>query len=214
MPASGRPPSLAVRGPKAVACTAVAVAGLAALSACSTSRSSSAAPGTASAAASSPAQPSGPAPAGATAPGQTSPAAAGAPVACPASGAYLTAVRTGRQPATDRVVFEFAGNAPSSYAVTRVSQVVADGSGKPVTIAGQSFLRVTFRGASAVCPPTGHATYPGPASLAPRLPQVQALAAAGDFEGYLSWGIGLATKASYRAYTLTAPYRVVIDVSR
>src|SRR5215472_12042051 len=213
MPASGRPPALAVRGPKAVACTAVAVAGLAALSACGTSPSSLA-PGTASAAASSPAQPSGPAPAGATAPGQTSPAAAAAPVACPASGSYLTAVRIGRQPTTDRVVFEFAGNAPSSYAVTRVSQVVTDGSGKPVAIPGQSFLRVTFRGATAVCPSTGHATYPGPASLAPRLPQVQALAAAGDFEGYLSWGIGLATKASYRVYTLTAPYRVVIDVSR
>lgn len=210
-------------------CTAVAVAGLAALSACATSRSSlppgaasrsassaqsSPTAGTASAAASSPATPSGPAPAGATAPGQASPAAAGAPVACPASGSYLTAVRTAPQPTADRVVFEFAGNAPSSYAVTRVSQVVADGSGKQVAIAGQSFLRVTFRGATAMCPSTGHATYPGPASLAPRLPQVQALAAAGDFEGYLSWGIGLATKASYRVYTLTAPYRVVIDVNR
>lgn len=211
MPTSGRPASLAVRGPKAAVCTAVAVAGLAALSACAASRSSLV-PGAASQSASAAA--SSPAPAVATAPGQASPVSAGAPVACPASGSYLTAVRTGLQPTTDRVVFEFAGGAPSSYAVTRVSQVVADGSGKPVAIAGRSFLRVTFRGATAVCPSTGHATYPGPASLAPRLPQVQALAAAGDFEGYLSWGIGLATKASYRVYMLTAPYRVVIDVSR
>jgi hypothetical protein len=134
--------------------------------------------------------------------------------ACAAPGSYLTGIRTGRQASADRVVFQFAGKLPSSYTVTRVTQVVGDGSGKPVAIAGKSFLKVTFRGATAVCPATGHKTYPGPSAAAPGYAQLLGLAAAGDFEGYLTWGIGLAAKGGYHAYTLTAPYRVVIDVSR
>jgi hypothetical protein len=138
-----------------------------------------------------------------------------APVsACATPGSYLTAIRTGRQASADRVVFQFAGQLPSSYTVTPVPQVVGDASGKPVAIVGKSFLKVTFRGATAVCPATGHTTYPGPPATAPNYAQLLGLAAAGDFEGYLTWGIGLAAKGGYRAYTLTAPYRVVIDISR
>jgi hypothetical protein len=140
--------------------------------------------------------------------------AAGVTAACATPGSYLTAIRTGRQATADRVVFEFAGKPPSSYSVTAVASITADASGKPVTVAGASFLRVTFRGASAVCPATGHTTYAGPAAAAPGYAQLRGLAAAGDFEGYLTWGIGLAAKGGYRAYALTAPYRVVIDLPR
>jgi hypothetical protein len=143
---------------------------------------------------------------GAAAPAQAS--------ACATPGSYLTAIRTGRQASADRVVFQFAGELPSSYTVTPVPQVVGDASGKPVAITGKSFLRVTFRGATAVCPDTGHTTYPGPSAATPNYAQLLGLAAAGDFEGYLTWGIGLAVKGGYHAYTLTAPYRVVIDISR
>jgi hypothetical protein len=142
--------------------------------------------------------------------GSSAPAPASA---CATPGSYLTSIRTGQQASADRVVFQFAGKLPS-YTVTPVPQVVGDGSGKPVTIAGKSFLKVTFRGASAVCPATGHATYPGPSATTPNYAQLLGLAAAGDFEGYLTWGIGLAAKGGYHAYTLTAPYRVVIDISR
>lgn len=138
----------------------------------------------------------------------------GATSACATPGSYLTAIRTGRQATADRVVFEFAGKPPSSYSVSVVPSITADASGKPVAVAGTSFLRVTFRGASAVCPASGHKTYAGPATAAPGYPQLRGLAAAGDFEGYLTWGIGLAAKGGYHAYALTAPYRVVIDLSR
>lgn len=133
---------------------------------------------------------------------------------CATPGAYLTAIRTGRQASADRVVFEFAGKLPSSYTVTPVASVAADASGEPVAIAGKSFLRVTFHSASAVCADTGRKTYPGPSSVTPRYTQLLDVEAAGDFEGYLTWGIGLAAKGSFRAYTLIAPYRVVIDLSR
>jgi hypothetical protein len=174
-------------------------------------------------------RPAGQSPGGAPAAGQSSasgalPAApsagaggapaAGVTSACATPGSYLTAIRTGRQATADRVVFEFAGKAPSSYSVTAVDAITADASGKPVTVAGTSFLRVTFRGASAVCPASGQPTYPGPATAVPGYAQLRGLAAAGDFEGYLTWGIGLAAHGSYRAYALTAPYRVVIDLTR
>ncbi len=40
------------------------------------------------------------------------------------------------------------------------------------------------------------------------------VSAAGDFEGYLSFGIGLTAQGSYHVSTLTGPDRVVIDFSR
>jgi hypothetical protein len=49
--------------------------------------------------------------------------------------------------------------------------------------------------------------------LTPRYPQLLAVKPAGDFEGYLSFGLGLAAKGPYHVSTLTGPDRVVIDVS-
>jgi hypothetical protein len=37
--------------------------------------------------------------------------------------------------------------------------------------------------------------------------------AAGDFESYLSFGVGLSQQAGFSVFTLTQPYRVVIDVA-
>jgi hypothetical protein len=39
------------------------------------------------------------------------------------------------------------------------------------------------------------------------------VSAAGDFEGYLTFGIGLAAQGSYHVFTLAGPDRVVIDFS-
>jgi hypothetical protein len=93
------------------------------------------------------------------------------------------------------------------------SPAAADPEGTPVPLAGQSFLWVVFRGASAVCGPTVTKTYPGPSTLTPFYPELLVVSAAGDFEGYLSFGIGLAARGGYRVFTLTEPDRVVIDVS-
>jgi hypothetical protein len=189
--------------------TAAVLAGLATTAACTASPGAAPASGPAASAPSAAGGSGTPAALAAVTSGTPATAAA-----CPAPGSYLTAVRAGRQPAVDRVVFQFAGRPPTSYSVAWVSQVVADGSGKPVPVAGHAFLRVTFRGATAVCPANGRKTYTGPQSLAPGFTQLRGLVAAGDFEGYLSWGVGLTKKASYHAYTLTGPARVVIDLSR
>jgi hypothetical protein len=133
-----------------------------------------------------------------------------APATCQAPGAYLTAIRAGTYRGYDRVVFQFSGGLPG-YRAGYVTSVLQDAKGTPVPLAGQAFLRVVFRGASSWCPEPPHRAYSGPAALTPFYPALLAVSAAGDFEGYLSFGVGLAGKASYHAYTLTSPARLVID---
>jgi hypothetical protein len=139
-----------------------------------------------------------------------SPTATQAP-ACPAPGSYLTAVRAGQYPGYDRVVFQFSGSLPA-YSVTRVTSVVEDPKGTEVAMAGQSYLRVVFRGATAVCEQPVQATYTGPPVLTPFYPELLVVAKAGDFERVLSFGIGLAGQGGYHVWSLASPYRIVLDV--
>ena len=132
--------------------------------------------------------------------------------ACQQPGTYLTAVRTGQHAGYDRVVFQFSGGLPAVTA-ERVKAVYADPKGTKISLPGRSYLHVVFRGASANCPQPAHRTWTGPAVLTPRYPQLLAVKAAGDFEGYLSFGLGLAAQGPYHVSTLTGPDRVVIDVS-
>ena len=133
--------------------------------------------------------------------------------ACAQPGSYLTAVRTGKHRGYDRVVFQFSGGLPAVTA-ERVATVYADPRGTPVPLAGKSRLHVVFRGASANCPQPAHRTWTGPSVLTPRYPQLLMIRAAGDFEGYLSFGIGLAARGGYHISSLAGPDRVVIDFTR
>jgi hypothetical protein len=139
--------------------------------------------------------------------GQASPARA-----CQQPGTYLTTVRTGQHAGYDRVVFQFSGGLPAVTA-ERVKAVYADPKGTKIALPGRSYLHVVFRGASANCPQPAHRTWTGPAVLTPGYPQLLAVKAAGDFEGYLSFGLGLTARGPYHVSTLTGPDRVVIDVS-
>lgn len=131
--------------------------------------------------------------------------------ACRQSGNYLTAVRTAKHAGYDRVVFQFSGGIPAVKA-ERVAAIYADPKGTKISLPGHCFLRVVFRGASGTCPQPFHRTWNGPPALT-HYPQLLAVKAAGDFEGYLSFGLGLAAKGPYHVSTLTGPDRVVIDFS-
>jgi hypothetical protein len=134
------------------------------------------------------------------------------PSGCAQPGTYLTVVTVGQHASYDRVVFQFSGSRPA-VTVNRVPAVSADPRGTPVPLAGQSYLHVAFHLASAVCPQPLGRTWTGPSVLTPYYPQLLTVSAAGDFEGYLTFGIGLAARGSYHVFTLTGPNRVVIDVS-
>jgi hypothetical protein len=181
-----------------------AVAGLALLAGCGSAPAGSPSPAGSTAAATA-----------ASTPAASTPAASTAQLddtsrACAQPGSYLTAVRTGRHGGYDRVVFQFSGGLPAVTA-ERVATVYADPSGTPVSLAGKSRLHVVFRGASGNCPQPAHRTWTGPPVLAPRYPQLLMVRAAGDFEGYLSFGIGLAARGGYHISSLVGPDRVVID---
>jgi hypothetical protein len=182
-----------------------AVAGLAVLAGCGGAPAGSPGPAT-SATSAPPAATASSTPAGSTA------QLDGTSRACAQPGSYLTAVRTGKHGGYDRVVFQFSGGLPSVRA-ERVTTVYQDPKGTPVPLAGKSRLHVVFRGASALCPRPAHRTWAGPPVLAPRYPQLLMVKEAGDFEGYLSFGIGLAARGGYRVSSLTSPDRVVIDFS-
>jgi hypothetical protein len=130
--------------------------------------------------------------------------------ACSQAGTYLTAARTGEHSGYDQVVFQFSGTLPG-YTIQRAQAVYSDPRGTPVPLAGQSYLRVVFRGTSAACPQPPHQTYTGPAVLTPYYPQLLTVSVAGDVEGVLSFGIGLAAQGGYHASALTGPDRLVID---
>jgi hypothetical protein len=129
--------------------------------------------------------------------------------ACAWPGAYLTSVRTSHHADSDQVVFQFADAKPRVFTYT-VSSVVSDPVGSQVPLAGQKYLLVRFRDASAVCIPTEHSTYAGPKTLSPYYPQLLTISESGDFEMQLSFGIGLAGQAGYHWYRLSAPDRVVL----
>jgi hypothetical protein len=185
-----------------------AVAGLAVLAGC----------GSAPAGSSGPTTPATPAATAASNPAASTPASSTARLddtsrACAQPGSYLTAVRTGKHGGYDRVVFQFSGGLPAVTA-ERVATVYADPRGTPVSLAGKSRLHVVFRGASGNCPQPAHRTWTGPPVLTPRYSQLLMVRAAGDFEGYLSFGIGLAARGGYRISSLAGPDRVVIDFAR
>ncbi len=118
----------------------------------------------------------------------------------------LTAVSVGRHASYDRVVFTFSGGIPG-YTVRYVNEVRSDAKGDLVALPGQAFLRIVFH------PASGYRSYSGPGSITPIFPALLQVRAAGDFEGYLSFAAGLSQRAGFRVFTLTQPYRVVIDVA-
>jgi hypothetical protein len=108
----------------------------------------------------------------------------------------LTDVRAGGHTGFDRVVFEFRGAVPE-HRVGYVDQLVQDGSGQPVSVAGAADLEVVFHGANA------H-TQDGTPTISPRrfptgLTAVREVAQIGDFEAVVSYGIGVDRLPQHRA---------------
>ena len=144
------------------------------------------------------------------------PGAASGPVSGPASGhsvqqPVLRAVRNGKQPEADRVVFEFESKLPA-WQVEYVDRPVRDcGSGDAVQVAGDAWLQVRFTGAQAHTE-KGVATG-GARRRSLAQPIARELVRTCDFEGEVTWVIGVARPNAYTAKTMTAPYRLVIDIA-
>lgn len=151
----------------------------------------------------------------------TTPAlAASAPSPASGSGGQVTAatsssgqlvdIRAARHTGFDRVVLQFDGRTAPRATVTSVSTLLGDFSGEKVPIPGRGILRVQVFGAAAH-DDEGMSTINTERTFA--LPNVLAVRGAGDFEGVLTLGIGLAKRTSFHVHRYTNPGRIVIDVS-
>lgn len=122
--------------------------------------------------------------------------------------AVLEAVHAAHVGGEDRIVFRFRGGLPATHAAGYVDRLVADGSGKVVPVPGRAILEVSFRDASAH--DAGATTVP--ARTAYRLPNAMLSVRSGDFEGVVTYGIGLAERTQFHVTTLHNPARIVVHV--
>lgn len=134
----------------------------------------------------------------------------------PAPTALLADVRSARPAGHDRVVFEFQGDTlPSARVSYATSAIVEDGSGAPVSVSGVAAITVVMNPASGVdlSQPTAPQTYTGPTRFTPAGTTIVAeLVRFGDFEGHLSWAIGVEDEVPFLVSTLSSPPRLVIDL--
>ena len=125
--------------------------------------------------------------------------------------ANITDVRYATHPDYDRVVFEFEQGTPELTLDTATPPFTQDASGEPITVEGESFLRLTMRGGTRQTD-EGTSSFDGPTDFDPALPTLVDLVQGGDFERQSTWYLGLAAEACVRVILLDGPPRVVIDV--
>ncbi|MEA2133000.1 MAG: hypothetical protein QOC68_909 [Solirubrobacteraceae bacterium] len=134
-----------------------------------------------------------------------------APKSSPGSGgqAELFGVAAGCHATFDRFVIRARFGTPR-YDVRYVRRIVADGSGRPVSLLGTKRIRVVIRNAR------GHTQ--GGTNLLPQVrtplcPNLRQIKTAGDFEGVVSFGLGLRRRTGFRVFRLTGPTRIVVDIA-
>jgi hypothetical protein len=123
--------------------------------------------------------------------------------------AELSNAAAGCHATFDRFVIR-ARFATPGYDVRYVSRIVADPSGRPVSLLGAQRIRIRLN-LAAGHDNRGRNLLPG--TLTPRCPNLLQVKKAGDFEGTVSFGLGLAHMTGFRVFRLTNPTRVVIDVA-
>ena len=139
------------------------------------------------------------------------PAFTTAPKSAPPKGdaAELSNAATGCHQTFDRFVIR-ARFATPGYDVRYVRRIVADPSGRPVALLGARRIRVTLD-LAAGHDNRGRNLLAG--TLTPRCANLLQVKKAGDFEGTVSYGLGLRRMTGFRVFGLTNPTRVVIDVA-
>ena len=125
--------------------------------------------------------------------------------------ATLVTLRTARQDGYDRIVFEFDRHVPAWRADYVDRPQYECGSGEAVRLEGDGWLQVNFE-------TTNAHTEEGRATNAPRhiadpaganLREIRRIC---DFEAVVEYVIGVASPNRYRAFSLSGPPRLVVDI--
>jgi hypothetical protein len=137
----------------------------------------------------------------------------------PPGPALLEAVQVQDMGTFDRVTFQFRADPPTLPTIRRAEYesrpVLEDASGTEIAVDGNAVLRIVMERAVtvdfSVDPPV--TTYPGPNRIQANLPNVIEVVKAGEFEGLLSWMVGLRSgEVPATAQVFTDPTRVVVDI--
>jgi hypothetical protein len=137
--------------------------------------------------------------------------------------APITNLRAGRHDCFDRLVVDLGAPAGASsqragYRVEYVRQVVEDGSGRPVPLAGGAFLSVLVHAPAhdAAYRPTYRPADRAHAVNVSGFSTFRQVAFAGTFEGYTTVGLGVRARLPFRVFLAPGPgtgSRLVIDVA-
>jgi hypothetical protein len=122
--------------------------------------------------------------------------------------ALVDAIRPGTHAGYDRLTIEFMSGQPTDVSVSQQGSATftQGASGQPVALAGSAGILVTIKGADE------HSNYSGPIDFKTGYPVLVEARQVQDFEGTVQWGLGLSKTACYRAFFLTSPTRLVIDI--
>lgn len=124
--------------------------------------------------------------------------------------ANTIAARVDEGPGYDRFVLQMDSIVPTFTVKSQAKPIFTAGaSGKTLTLVGTAGVLVQVHSA------TGGATFSGPTDLVhPDFKVLQEARQTEDFEGYVSWGLGLSAPACMRVFTLADPARLVVDFQR
>lgn len=115
--------------------------------------------------------------------------------------------RAGSASGYDRFVLEFDGAVPTySVMATGSASFIEDGSGRTLQLAGSNGILIRVWNSAA------SRSFAGATDVTYGYPMLKESRRTGDYEGYVSWGLGLSGPGCFRAFTLTKPDRLVVDV--
>jgi hypothetical protein len=120
----------------------------------------------------------------------------------------ISQLRTGTHGDYDRVTIEFGNGIPTRTQVAQISGTTftQSPSGMQVKLKGSNAVLVTMDGVDL------HTSYQGSTDIVTGYPALAELRRVQDFEGVVQLALGVNGTGCYRAFFLTNPSRLVIDV--
>ena len=126
----------------------------------------------------------------------------------PPLSAFIDGLRTGTHAGYDRLTIEFKNGQAMSVELRPQAGTTftRSPSGQPVALAGKSGILVLIHGSDL------HTDYSGATDITNAYPVLVEVRQLEDFEGQVQIGLGLSKSACYRAFWLSNPARLVIDI--
>ena len=138
--------------------------------------------------------------------------------AAPADVMYLTGITTGNVTCGDTVQFVFTSSVsePPGYLIAYQNGPFKNAEDRLIAVAGSAFLVIRFEPASTVDLSSGQPkqTYTGSTSLKPTDRKfIRSVVQTSNFEGAMTWVIGLDQKRSFMAQPGANPSQVTLTIS-